>query len=673
MSTLRLIANGPRASPSFLGRSRLESLLPADLPLRDTVVSALLSLRIPNRTLIAYGAGRLVSLASHCPWLASGLAPNDSYTLLTSLHVLAGPISSSSSIDHASLSEHFSTLVPKRPDPLGQAERLRSLFVLAGYLSAQDASLLRVPEQKLAQLGSRIRRIDGRAGGAPSAEQLESAARSGSLGEISNSVERDLAGEQSQFAKDWQTFWIGWIAKVEQIPFIDQVEGEPKRASPVRLPGNEGQEEPDELPPASRPAPTPRGKAAPSSKFTAAFADQSLRWGNHYLLKEHVAVASDTEVGLLVADARRMLAAHPRSSLLLGPCLALLATATGRTDESLSDTFIFPTEPSDQGRHLRLNLKLGTLNAPVIEPPEIFVPEEERHHLYQQTKRSIDLPLPSLLVRLLQELLQAHPAGRVADWLKGQAPPAQIQAKYLRSVPGLSRSLCIPSRFRNWLSCQLQSMGSDVVNTMITCGDLFGRPSSPLYYCSPLQSEIEALYVRSVWATFGEAPPENSVAASTQRVGPAWIARDDLVRAGVSEISKRLNVNPDRANQTLERVASYHNAFTDYLARYVAFIASNRPNGSLYKLTRWAFDLRRCFAVLEDKKSDPEHLTRIAAITPKLASTVKHYLQHLGALKALPWCPPQLLEQIERVLAGDAPLLQYIDLPSGGAARGEFE
>lgn len=656
----------------LLTEKQIDRHLPETLPARQSVVKLLLAAGVPNTKVIPAGAACLIEIVRGNAWLLGFFAANDSYETISSLRALAGQKTRqnihTSGRAHA---KNFFTIVGK-PNSLPQIDKLRAVYLLAQHIYRSQAPSTRMGKEEIGVFGEFIRGLDNKSGSLIGAEALDSVFDATTLEQIGKTVESDLAHNKSQLAQDWRERWSPWIrllsAQVRQQAPVDPDPTDLSRRSAAwpTTDDDEGGEPSLEFPPASLPATTDKGRNPPSASFAAAFTDQSLRSQNLELSKEHYSVATDAEIRVAIASCAALLTTSTRETGLdLAPCLLLLLIATGRQLPSLVDTQIHVGTPKDGARRLILDLKRGLLIQPVLIPEHIRRPKAEDEALFDTNTNWIELPLPPLVLNYLKRLYRWRKADRLIQWLDGIDPESMIRS-FLRSIPQLQgRSRPSSAPYRRWLGCQLQEVGADFAKTMLLTGDSFGRSTAPLYYTSPRAHELTSLY-RTALDGFFERLPLPELPPELARVGPAFITAMSVAKAGVSQASKRLNISPTKAIADLDKAARYHNAFTHYLTYHIAIVTSHRPNKALYGLTRRHFDLRRHFAVVQDKNADPEHFTRLVATTPALSECITNYLNHLQVLGSR-LGNAESMTSVEKIRLGDVPLLQY--LTGDGAFR----
>lgn len=647
-----------------LGPKEIESRLPPGLPARQSVVALLVAARLPNPSVMPAAAACLVEIIRSNSWLLGYFAADELYETISSLSSVAGSMTRQNMVTFGQAhAEDFYTVVGKS-NPLPQAENLRAVYLLAHHRYRTDSPSTRMSKKEIATLGEFIRKLEHRSGKLLGADALDSVASATDLNEIGATASVDLADKKSVFATDWRTRWMPWIQRLSSdTRRPDRVNPDPADISPRALSwktpdDDEGGEPGLDLRPITKPTQTGKSQIPPSASFAAAFADQSLRSKNLDLSKDHVGVATDAEIRVVIQRCRHLLKlSGQETGLDLAPCLLLLEIVTGRQLAPLADAYIRPASPPDEGRHLILDLKRGLLIQPVLIPEHIRRPPPEDEELFDANTYAIELPLPELLLSLLQRLYRWRRVDRLIHWLDGIDPESMIRS-FLRSIHELEgRGRPSSAPYRRWFGCQVQEVGGDIAKTMLLAGDNFGRSTAPLYYTSPCAHELLVLYRNALEGFFDMPLFESS--NKQQRVGPASITKLSVAQAGISQISKRLNVSPAKAIADRDKALRYHNAFTHYLSHYIAIITSHRPTKALYALTRRQFDLRHHFAVIQDKNSDPEHFTRLVATTPSLSECIANYLAHLHALCSC-WGTAESLAMVEDIRHGNAPMLQYL-------------
>lgn len=639
---------------SLLGATAIQ-----DIPARRAVVDVLLAAEVPNPGLLRPAAASLVEIVQRNPWVLTYLAPDAPYELLRGLAQVAGD-AQRGKIEDLALDTAFTTLAGNANSKM-HIDRLRAVYLLANQRRRSGDPSQRLPKTAIKTLGEKIRALETRGSGLLGAQQLSSAFDSKSLSEIGESVGRDLAGQSSQLARDWPQTWIPWIERVNSAirkPPAPENEDDDPHLPWAAFPGpdDDGGGDSDFELPVPPAASTQKGQVPTSRVFAAAFADQAIRSQNRELSKDHVGVATDSEVRVVVRHCETVYDGVATPLLDLPPTLLLLETCTGRNLEVLADAYILPRRPPAGERHLLLDLERGVLIVPVLTPPNIRVPFQGASASFEPNDGTIELCLPHLVVAFLRRLRSWRHADRVADWLDGVDPRLMI-GWFLRGIPELpERSERALARFRRWLSCQVQETGGDIAATMLITGDSFGRSTAPLHYYSPKSADLAALHHRSL-KPFFRMP--DLAPGGIARVGPASIAAPAIAKTGVVRIGRRLSVSSEKALQDRDRAARYHNLLTDHLSQYIAIISTHRPTQPLYALTRRNFDLCHHWAILQDKDADPEHFTRLVATTPALSESIGYYLSSL-LLLCNRWGTPGAQLAAQAVMQGHLPLLQYM-------------
>lgn len=647
--------------------------LPSQLPGREAVRELLLSLKVPNSALVPAICSRLLSIGREAPWLFERGTSVPGFEIRRGLGELAAL--DRRRLDFRGRTELFpraATLATQYPIPPPAHERLRGLFVLGCWSRLGRHRRRKVPAASLDQLGSFIRGLDRQRVHGSTEMALSAIARLDDLTAISETLENGWASDFSGIAESWRNVWVPWIADLPNRQVLDSADTA-SPAPPVRVrfsprasePGFGGHEAPAEIGPEFDylpPKRLPRGVAPPSKAFEALFSHQASRGRNRWLLKRHVTVASDTEIRLLISQADRDFGQTADTIDKATIAITLLHIATGRALPSLMDTHIHPYQAENpEQQHLYLDIEAGTFTAPVLQPPDIYRPSAGALLYLEPISDQIQLYLPPTLIGMMRKMHAHRTAKRVTDWLDGIDPEARILS-YLNTISGLPHFGRGISRYRTWLPAQIQSVGLDLAKTMLICGDEFGRSNAPLYYYSPRHAELQGLYRQAVWPVFGDSPPEVPIPGGEDRLGPAHVVKMAVARKGGITLSNRTNEDAGRLYKTGGLPAvEFHNRLTNYLAHYIAVITSNRPHSSLYRLTRWSFDTSRHLAILDDKKIDPAHFTRLTCLTPRLSQQIDLYLGHLERLREAVWAPPSLRQTITEILQGAGPLLLYLD------------
>lgn len=396
---------------------------------------------------------------------------------------------------------------------------------------------------------------------------------------------------------------------------------------------------------------------------------QAIRGANWDLRPDHIDVLADHEVPpLLRFINRRFKAALAANDIKIAAACAIYALilATGRDQHQVATMRIsrrWTTAPRlDRG--LDLSLDEGLIRVPVLRPSSSVQRAEEWSGLVAPTDIALELPLaPTVIVRLqrlgrryngpseswcLADLL---PKGSVGGWIRKLASEAT-------DLPALTRH---PVRSRRLLSSLLHEAGGDLAAAMLICGDTFGRSTAPLYYYSPRKTSLASLYRAAVWPMFLAKVPTDD-GEDAHRIGSELLVRDDIVKDGLAAVQRALHgLSMRHSSRPLELRSHFHNALVNYTLTCLAMTSTHRPDAALFDLRLDQLDLEGRLAVLQDKRSDAEHFTRIATLSRKTAGQIRSYVSHLASLAGSESSPPLLKAYASRAIRSHVPLFFYID------------
>lgn len=625
-------------------------------------------LLVTREDLIPWVSQRLTAVAVSAPWFLPAVDPDSWVSTEAALQAMAsGGQSAPDLLGKTKYATELATLDDRGTPKVG-LDALRGIYLLgltargsktgvkSAHLKLMAVHIRGLQRWRYSNPGSKI----------PPIRKLKT------LSDVSLALDRHWATGDTPLAKAWREGWSPWLTRLSkqlEQPEIEELPDQPEVTSLLtsRIPGDDygtcSDSDPDALnivvPP---PAASPRGVTPPPRPFLAAFAHQAIRSANRLLLKQHITVACDAEVEILLRHCH----AYPYTTGGLDGAVDLavlqLLIATGRNLATLLDTSISSEEPPNAAM-LSLDIDSGLLSQPLLKPPNAFKPAVESAHAFEIPGTHFSLHLPPTLSKIIRTVHSRHgaKARRLLDWFDGRRPDDAIRSA-LRGIPGLSPTGRIPSRYRRWLASQLQEEGKDLVQTMLLTGDTHGRSIAPLYYHSPHAGSLTDLYRKSVWPLFNDDPARAQALSTDERVGPAHMPRIAVAHAGLRHLGYRLNESVAAVIQAgPTRIADFHNRFVDYLTHHICIVTSHRPSRSLYALTRNAFDLERHLCVSSDKRVDLAHVTRLCSTTPRLSAQIRGYLGHLEALAALSASPDELCRHIGKILKGKAPLLTYID------------
>jgi hypothetical protein len=191
--------------------------------------------------------------------------------------------------------------------------------------------------------------------------------------------------------------------------------------------------------------------------------------------------------------------------------------------------------------------------------------------------------------------------------------------------------------------------------------DTFGVSAGPAYY-GTFQAKVIAATAWSVVAPlFGETThpaleaeglPFHSVGS---RIAPS--------ATGLAHWASTLATGRRRLAQFRgsDAFAELENS-RDQLAAALLLGAAHRPHESLALVSLYDLVPELSVCIFRDKPADPRHLTRVAALSPRILATLRRHLDVLVRLARNR--APAVSTWAQRVLRGDGPLLDIID--SGG-------
>lgn len=627
---------GPDTTAEIAGC--LEKLSFSDASGREGAARILAAAGYANPLTLAFAAKRFFDICRENPWLRerAGIASPEAERILRNL---------SSSLDkvpnptHSGSWGHLAVYAYARhTNPLAQCERLRALYFLSVYQILTD-SPTQISATNINDLGSRIRKLENRSSIASDAERLRSISDAKTIEALVRGLDLDTTTSKSKFGEIWRRVWRPLLSDARWGPPPGAFIGPPlppREPPEAEDPGGPRPEPPRYEPPRISPPGEPT-----TAGFDFAYVNQSLRTRNFSLIKEHVEVATDAEIRLLIAAC----AADPDpsqrldASYLLPRLLSILQIATGRVLGSLMDADLGSPLSGEPALGLYLDATTERLYQPIPQPDHIFRPSEANSSQFHEHQEWLILPLPKLATTILRRLARTKAdARRPADWLASTEPeslksPEEQQRSLLNSITGLPVESREPARYRRWATCQIHQTTRDIAATMLICGDELGRSSAPLHYYSPLTSQVVSSY-RSAMAPYLELPDEDFERDSPPdvRLGPAALVTDQVAESGISKLSKRLNVNPEKVLESVEKIVRYHNQLVTYLATSICVITTHRPTAALFEMRRGQFDLHRHLAVIADKRSDREHHTRLVATTSALSESLALYFGHLRLL-----------------------------------------
>lgn len=396
---------------------------------------------------------------------------------------------------------------------------------------------------------------------------------------------------------------------------------------------------------------------------------QAIRGANWDLRPDHIDVLAHQEIApLLRFISRRFKAALAANDMKFAAACAIYALilATGRDQHQVATIRISRRWTTARQSHQGLDLSLdeGLIRVPVLRPSSSVKRAEEWSGLVEPTDIALELPLPPTVIVRLQRLGRRYngpsenwcladllPKGSVGGWIRQLASEAT-------ELPALTKH---PVRSRRLLSSLLHEAGGDLAAAMLICGDTFGRSTAPLYYYSPRKSPLASLYRAAVWPMFLAKVPTDD-GEGTHRIGSELLVRDDIVKDGLAAIQRALHgLSMRHSSRPLELRSQFHNALVNYTLTCLAMTSTHRPDAALFDLRLDQLDLEGRLVVLQDKRTDPEHFTRIATLSRKTAGQIRSYVSHLASLAGSESSSGLLKTYASQAIRSQDPLFFYID------------
>lgn len=635
------------------------------------------------RLLVAGGLGNLEHLrfvgqaieraARVAPWLFEACAARlgvELQPLLNAFYRLDRHPPKAHGLDFVGLHRPLAVMMAERLD-WAQLHVLRALYLLLRVAHIQDADTAPAPSH-LNRLGQLIRRIDQRGGLLDPEARFQCLAHIDTLPELVEAMEPIIVLHGSKdLQRGWRIALKPWLAGeslAQRRRLSVNRASRPRRRLALRLVSVEtpGEEEPLEELDVSTPAVEVLSReAAPAPRrLAAAYRGQATRSENHDLRLDHHEVATAEEVAMVKARLGALIDKGEATHAELAHGLVVALTLdTGRELDSLLAAGIGSPRAGDPDPRLWLDHRRGLLHLPVIELEDRFTPPAEARDCHEPSGSSFRLPLSDRTQRLLERL--ASPAGTRIGQLTGPIGPHDCAAALLAEC-----RTRLP-RLRKWAACRLQTMGEDLCATQLICGDTFGRPTAPLYYYAPRESDLVKLYRAAMLGPTANAEPEvEELQGGRGRIGPATLIAEGWLINGIIQCALRLNVSRTRIRRAMGAVIDYHNRLTDYLVYAFALLTSHRRNRHLYALSRLQLDLANGLAVLRDKTTDTAHLSRVVALPERLTKSLADYAAHARWLAAQPWAEDELRDWGERHRKGQEAFFFFLDargLPRHGS------
>lgn len=395
---------------------------------------------------------------------------------------------------------------------------------------------------------------------------------------------------------------------------------------------------------------------------------QAIRARNSSLLSGHIEALSQAEVSILVPALFKQVTEHLASKDVAGAaagCLYLLMLASGRSLDRLAEirlsTTTLPQPPTD----LEIDLDGGVWRQPVFRPDNAVEADEKCREYAEPTQAWIDVPLPPPLVDALRQLMHLMPVAQPRGWF-GRADICLLindaVTEELHKVVGVVPISLHLARARRWLGPQLMDHGGDLAATMLICGDTFGRSTAPLYYYAPRVADLQALYRRAVWSSFGSEPNASDHDSHSPRVGSQAVATMHVVNDGLRSLHRYLqHAQVQATSGGWPEIVVFHNRLVAYVLLHFALVTTHRPENALALLRRNSVDTDARLALLRDKRSDAAHLLRAVVLSKQLCNQLDAYYAHLVTLSEDPDVPAQVRKHFRMAYASERGLFFFTD------------
>lgn len=376
-------------------------------------------------------------------------------------------------------------------------------------------------------------------------------------------------------------------------------------------------------------------------------------WGsNHLLLANHVSSLDRSgRQAVLRSLTARLAQLDAADSLAVGMTCALFGGLTG-----LSIPARKALCAGDQSFGWHLDLPRGQIHTRTFwkqGDTDYFTPTKAAQALLEPRPAAvISLPLPSPV----QVILHQHVATIALIASSTERDLEQWVRDGMRTISGEMDTLVTDSELRNSLATSLYEACGDPATCQLICANGLGLSIAPLAYFSPTRGALAATYAKSLEEVW---PHEvaGTVSQASSRVGSELLVNWNTATRLAKTSRGRLPDGTHHLLQVQTRVLR-HRSMVDHLVRMLITTAGHRPSKSLFELTRWDVDLSAGYVLARDKRVDPAHDPRIAAMPLVLIRQWHAWLDHLANLSlAAPCASARAFQAID----GSAPLLFDLD------------
>ncbi len=314
-----------------------------------------------------------------------------------------------------------------------------------------------------------------------------------------------------------------------------------------------------------------------------------------------------------------------------------------------------------------IDIRNRCLRRPEIRPSAAFDPRENKAG-WLATGGDTLSPLSNQTLGVAAALLrlrsrEARRTGAATSHLlvggsgASIAHPVRQAIRETRSVAALTAGA-----YRLRLAAALtEILGSDAAQ--IAFGDSFGLSTAPTYYASFIAANVASALARSSESITGEnLPHQRCIAAGKHalgsRVRPVALPFKDAWRSvGVSLVPRR-----GRPSETDALVR--WRAQRDSLAVQLMLATGCRPTKALARIRIDDFIPGAALLVLQDKATDPAHLTRLACTGYHFVGSLRNFLDTIRRASR-DVARPEARALAKRILAGEASLF---DVPGARGA-----
>ena len=321
---------------------------------------------VARTDLIPWVSKRLSAVSSEAPWFLPAVDPEGWVLAEAALISMAGrPLALPSFKGKTRHVTELATLADGGAPKVG-LDALRAVYLL-GLTARHNSKVLKTAHLRL--LAKHIRGLQRWRHINPDS-LIPPIPELTKLSDVRAALDAHWAEGDQPMARAWRNGWGPWLShfseNLDNIE-VDEVPGPPASMVLSTLPvpgegfGTTIDSDPEVLgfvvPPAET---TPRGARPAPRPFVAAFAHQAIRSSNSLLLKQHITVASDPEVKIVLRHCQEY--PYATGSLVSAIDLAILQLqiATGRNLAALLDASITSEESMDASK-LTLNLQKGVL------------------------------------------------------------------------------------------------------------------------------------------------------------------------------------------------------------------------------------------------------------------------------------------------------------------------